>query len=61
MTTSWWLSSETMTVQVDEENDVVVDAAPIVRKFIGQPMINLVRWMKRQGGFRWAALSRPCA
>jgi len=29
----------------------VIEAAPIVAKFIGQPAINLENWMRRQGGF----------
>jgi len=41
-----------MTVLViTDEACVITDAAPIVRRFIGQPIDNLVNWMKRQGGF----------
>jgi hypothetical protein len=36
--TSWWLSTERMTVCVDlDANGIIVAAPPIVRKFIGQP------------------------
>lgn len=48
----WWLSSRRMTVVVEERDGIVVDAAPIVRKFIGQPLENLTRWMRQQGGYR---------
>lgn len=52
MMSKWWLSSRRMTVVVEEQGNLVVDAAPIVRKFIGQPLENLTRWMRRQGGYR---------
>jgi len=46
----WWLSSLRMTVRVVTERklggiNVIVEAAPIIRKFIGQPMTNLLIWM----------------
>lgn len=57
MTTEWWwLSSEAMTVGVTTESRVIVRASPIVRRFIGQPLENLVRWMRGQGGFRMERL-----
>lgn len=49
MTISWWLSNQRMTVKVVLRDRVIIDAAPIVRKFIGQPFQNLVGWMKRMG------------
>ena len=47
--TTWWLSNRRMTVKVVVGDKTIVDAAPIVRKFIGQPFQNLVGWMKRMG------------
>ena len=41
----YWVSSNKMTVCVDVDGGVIVKAAPIVRKFIGQPLANLVRWL----------------
>lgn len=41
-----------MTVLVDVQDGLITKAAPVVRKFIGQPVGNLVRWMRRQGGLR---------
>ena len=35
-----------MTVRVDVERGIIVRAAPIVRRFIGQPLVNLERWMR---------------
>jgi len=49
----WWLSSLRMTVGVTTDDDnVIVDAAPVVRKFVGQPLGNLIGWMSRQGGLQ---------
>lgn len=50
----WWLSSTSMTLGVKTEGGVIVKAPPIIKKFIGQPLRNLVHWMKRQGGFKIA-------
>ena len=47
-----WLSSERLTVWVSESYGVIEEAAPVVKRFIGQPMVNLVRWMQKQGRFR---------
>lgn len=42
-----------MTISVDtDEKKIITDSAPIVRKFTGQPLNNLINWMKRQGGFK---------
>ena len=45
-----------MTVKVATRDGVIVEAAPIVRKFIGQRGQDLVAWMKTHGGFKWAQL-----
>ena len=48
-----WLSSKKMTIFADVDADhMIIDTAPIARKFIKQPVINLVRWMEKQGGLR---------
>lgn len=39
------LSNEKFTVFVTERNGKIIDAAPLVRKFIGQPLQNLINWM----------------
>lgn len=52
MVEEWWFSSDKMTVSVSVENGIIVATAPITRKFIGQPLDNLVRWMRSLGGFR---------
>jgi len=47
MTVTWWLSNRKMTVKVVVRDLKIVGGAPIIRKFIGQPFSNLVRWMTR--------------
>jgi hypothetical protein len=44
----------TITVEVDAAGIVRV-APPIVRKFKGQPLKNLIEWMKLQGNFKTEA------
>lgn len=55
-TTEWQFSSVRMTVWIRIVGRVVIDAAPIVRKFIGQDVENLELWMMRQGIFRRSKL-----
>ena len=45
----------TIGVGVDRYQRIVV-APPIVRRFIGQPLNNIRRWMQKQGGFSVAQL-----
>lgn len=48
-----YLSSKRMTVAVRSKAGVVCEAPPIVRRFIGQPLGDLMGWMSKQPGFRW--------
>ena len=41
-----WLSNPKMTIKVEVQNGTIVAGAPIIRKFIGQSIENLLRWMK---------------
>jgi hypothetical protein len=41
-----------MTVGVETRKGIIVIAPPIVRRFKGQPVENLINWMRRQPGFR---------
>lgn len=53
----YWLSTTKMTVGVRIDSDGVIrETPPVVRKFIGQPLANLRRWMSKQPGFRIAWL-----
>ena len=50
---TYWVSCSKMTVMVEVDNKGrVVDAAPVVRRFIGQPFRNLTLWFKKLGGLR---------
>lgn len=42
----------TVMVRVDLGNWSIVEAAPIVKKFNGQPVMNLIFWMVKKGDFR---------
>jgi len=46
----WWVSCNKMTVKVVTEDTVIVEAAPVVWKFKGQPLKNLLLWISRFGG-----------
>ena len=45
-----------MTFVVEVDDATIVRAAPIARKFVGQPVENIRRWVRRQGGYREAWL-----
>jgi hypothetical protein len=46
-----WVSCSKFTVQVNTDaNDKIIWAAPIVRKFVGQPLANLLSWAMTLGG-----------
>ena len=50
MMASWYLTSAKMSVRVDtDDNGTIADAAPVVRKFVGQHIDNLKRWMQCDG------------
>lgn len=52
MPREWQFSSIKMTVWVQTECGIITDAATVVRRFVGQPMRKLAKWMSQQGGFR---------
>lgn len=42
----YWLSCARFTVQVvTDDRGVITWAAPVVRRFVGQPLVNLLRWV----------------
>lgn len=53
----WWLSTEKMTVRVLTKDSIIIEAAPIVKKFLGQPLENLIHWMSYQPGFKMMELN----
>jgi len=50
----WYLSSQHMTLGVvsAHPSDRVLEAPPIARRFVGQPLQSLRQWMSKQPGFR---------
>ena len=56
--TGWWVSCEKFTVVVYTDDELVITwAAPVVHKFVGQPLINLLRWFQRFNGLAVRRLS----
>jgi hypothetical protein len=58
---NYWLSSNKMTVTVEtelrtyspgHELEIIIESPPITRRFVGQPIRNLIDWMHKQGGFK---------
>jgi len=46
----WYVSSPRATCKVEtDKRGVIVDAAPVWRRFIGQRMTNLLRWLGKEG------------
>lgn len=50
--TEYVLSSEAMTVGVTTKDGKIIETPPIAKKFIGQPLNNILDWMTKQGGLR---------
>lgn len=48
----YWVSSLKMIFWVKTEDDVIIDSAPIGKKFIGQKFDKLKNWMEKQGDFK---------
>jgi len=46
----YWVSSKKFTGQVDSVDGLIVDAPPVWRKFKGQPLNNLLAWLRRIDG-----------
>ena len=47
----YYLSNRKYTVAVKVRNGWIIDSPPIVRKFRGQTINNLINWMRRFKGF----------
>jgi len=45
-----WISNEFATFIVETEDGIIVDTAPIAKRFKGQPWMNLLHWMNSKGG-----------
>ena len=55
----YWLSCSLMTVlaAVDEAG-LIVETAPVTRRFVGQHVGRLVSWLRGMGGFEMAEICR---
>lgn len=42
----WWISSIRATFCIETQNGIIVKAAPIARRFIGQHIKRLLKWFK---------------
>lgn len=50
----WWVSSSKMTVGVTTTDELIIkETAPIVQKFVGQYLGDLLRWMEKQGNLEY--------
>lgn len=47
-----WISCSKLTVRVLTRDGIIISAAPIVAKFKGQPLANLLRWAEKFGGLK---------
>lgn len=47
----FWISTEKFTCQMNVEDGFVVWAAPILKKFVGQPLYNVTSWCDQK---RWS-------
>lgn len=53
----WWVCCSKFAIQVNtDENGRITFAAPIAKKFMGQPLQNLLRWAEALGGFHYTEL-----
>jgi hypothetical protein len=53
----WYISCNKFTAQVNtDENNRIIFAAPIVKRFMGQPFENLLHWCQSLGGFHYKEL-----
>lgn len=55
--TKWWASCAKFTGQVDTgKDDIITFTPPVWRKFVGQPFVHLLNWLRKFGGLRYEKL-----
>lgn len=59
ITYSYWVSSTKYTVTVLVIDDKVVWSPPLTKKFVGQPIQNLLNWFGKQKGFTYEITKVP--
>lgn len=50
--TTHWISCRAFTVRVEARDGIITWAAPVVRKFAGQPLSCLLSWASDRGDLR---------
>lgn len=59
---AYWMTCQMCTVSVEtDDNNVITKAPPIVKKFKGQPIADLKKWMAKFGGFRIEPIAQQSA
>lgn len=48
----WWVSCKKMTILVVSKDGIITGGAPIINKFIGQPLRNLKKWLEPMGDLK---------
>lgn len=48
----WYVSFNKLTFRITTVDNIITDIAPVGKKFLGQHMIKLLNWMKKQGGLK---------
>lgn len=48
--TKYWLSCENFTIMLKLSDGKIIESAPIIRRFHGQPLMNLLNWVKNRMG-----------
>jgi hypothetical protein len=51
-----WISCQAFTVRVETTDGIITWAAPVVRKFTGQPLAHLLAWAARLGSLQHETL-----
>ena len=44
---TWWLSNEAITVEVQTSKGIITSAPPAARRFVGRPLDDLAYWMNK--------------
>lgn len=57
---NYQLSNDKLTVKATVRNGKIIDAAPVIRIFIGQPLDNLATWMQKLGPTEITLLGTEC-
>jgi hypothetical protein len=55
----YWISTKEMTCGVSTDGDKIIDAPPILKKFVGGDIDKLRKWMNKQEGYKEVELDVP--